>query len=218
MDIVGTVGDVVERDLTEQIQPALYLPFFVNPLRQGSQSSVGFDVTVQAAGDPAPLLSSLARVISDAIPNVAIKDVKYARERVEDSFHERAALEGVLSALGVSAALLAAIGLFGVTGYAVAERAAEIGIRRALGASRADIQLMILRETAIVLALGVALGLGLSWLARGFLQAFLFGVSALDPLTYIVVCVGTVAIGLLAALVPARAAATVSPARALAGS
>jgi predicted permease len=217
LDIIGTVGDVVEKDLTEQIQPALYFPFFINPLRQGSESSVGFDVSVQAAGDPEPLLSSLAEVISDAIPNVAIKDVKYARERVEDSFHERSALEGVLSALGISAVLLAAIGLFGVTGYAVAERSAEIGIRRALGASRADIQRMILRETGVVLGLGVALGLCLSWLARGFLEAFLFHVSAFDPLTHVVVCLGTVAIGLLAALAPARSAAAVSPSRALAG-
>jgi len=203
--------------LTEQIQPALYFPFFVNPLRQGNESGIGFDVTVQAAGDPEPLLTSLARVISDAIPNVAIKEVKYARERVQDSFHERSALEGVLTALGLSAVLLAAIGLFGVTAYAVAERSAEIGIRRALGASRTDILRMILGETSVVLGLGVALGLLLSWLARGFLQAFLFQVSALDPLTYTAVCLGTVALGLLAALAPARTAAAVSPSRALAG-
>jgi putative ABC transport system permease protein len=216
-DIVGMVGDVVEKDLAEQIQPALYVPFFINPTRQGSDSSIGFDVSVQAAGDPQPLLSSLEHAIRDTIPDAAVKDVKYARERVEDSLHERTALEGVLTALGVSALVLAAIGLFGVTAYAVSERSAEIGIRRALGASRGVVLRMILLETGLVLALGVALGLLVSWAARGFLQTFLFHVSALDPLTYATVSLSTVALGLLAAWAPARAAAAVSPARALAG-
>lgn len=216
-DIIGMVGDVVEKDLTEQIQPALYVPFFVNPTRQGSDSSIGFDVTVQASGDPQPLLSSLEQTIRDTIPDVAVKDVKYARERLEDSVHERTALEGVLAALGLSALVLAAIGLFGVTAYAVSERSAEIGIRRALGASRGAVLRMILLETGRVLGMGVALGLSVSWAARGFLQTFLFHVSALDPLTYAAVSLGTVALGLLAALAPARAAAAVSPSRALAG-
>jgi putative ABC transport system permease protein len=216
-DIIGMVGDVVERDLSEQIQPAIYVPFFSNPIRQSSESSVGFDVTVQAAGDAQPLLSSLELAIRDTIPDVAVKDVKYARERVEDSLHERTALEGVLTALGLSALVLAAIGLFGVTAYAVSERSAEIGIRRAVGASRGDVLRMILLETGLVLAFGVALGLLVSWAARGFLQAFLFHVSALDPLTYLAVSLGTLVLGLLAALAPARAAAAVSPSRALAG-
>jgi len=216
-EIVGMVGDVVERDLAEQIQPALYAPFFINPARQSSDSSIGFDVTVQAGGDPQPLLSSLEHAIRDTIPDVAVKDVKYARERVEDSLHERTALEGVLMALGLSALALAAIGLFGVTAYAVSERSAEIGIRRALGASRGAVLRMILLETGLVLALGVVLGLLVSWCARGFLQTFLFQVSARDPLTYAAVSLGTLALGLVAALAPARAAAAVSPSRALAG-
>ncbi|HEU4578713.1 MAG TPA: ADOP family duplicated permease [Polyangiaceae bacterium] len=216
-EIIGMVADVMETDLGEQVQPALYVPFFINPTRQGSDSSIGFDVSVQAAGEPEPLLGSLADAIRDTIPDVAVKDVKYARERVVDSLHERTALEGVLTALGISALVLAAIGLFGVTAYAVSERSAEIGIRRALGASRGDVLRMILMETGLVLVLGVALGLLVSWLARGFLQRFLFHVSALDPLTYAAVSIGTFGLGLLAALAPARAAAAVSPSRALAG-
>ena len=120
-------------------------------------------------------------------------------------------------ALGLSALALAAIGLFGVTAYAVSARSAEIGIRRALGASRGAVLRMILLETGLVLALGVVLGLLVSWCARGFLQTFLFQVSARDPLTYAAVSLGTLALGLVAALAPARAAAAVSPSRALAG-
>jgi ABC-type antimicrobial peptide transport system permease subunit len=112
---------------------------------------------------------------------------------------------------------LAAVGLFGVTAYAVAERAPEIGIRRALGASRRQILTMILREMGLVLAVGVVAGLGLSWLARSLIHSFLFGVAGDDPWTIVGVCLSTVTVGLLAALAPAQAAARVAPSRALAG-
>jgi ABC-type antimicrobial peptide transport system permease subunit len=119
-------------------------------------------------------------------------------------------------AFAVAALGLAAIGLFGVTGYAVAERSSEIGIRRALGASRRQIFAMIVRETAVVLLIGGGAGLALSWLGRGVLEALLYDVSAGDPLTVACVCLGTALVGLLAALAPALAAARISPSRALA--
>ncbi len=111
--------------------------------------------------------------------------------------------------------ILAAIGLFGVTSYAVAERSGEIGIRRALGASRGDILAMILRETILVVALGMTGGIACALATRTLLASFLYGVVAGDAATYVSVCVGVVTMAMLAALAPARAAASVPPSRAL---
>src|SRR5205085_1364567 len=103
-----------------------------------------------------------------------------------------------------------------VTSYAVAERSSEIGIRRALGASRRRISGLVLRETGTVVALGVLGGLLLSWAGRGVLEAFLFQVGAADALTIVSACAGIFVVALLAALAPAVAATRISPSRALA--
>jgi ABC-type antimicrobial peptide transport system permease subunit len=113
--------------------------------------------------------------------------------------------------------VLSAIGLFGITSFAVAQRTGEVGIRRALGATRRAVVGLVLRETARVVCVGVALGGVLSWFARQLLGTFLFGVSPLDALTYGAVCLGIALVALLSALAPALGASRVSPSRALTG-
>lgn len=217
LEVVGVVDDVMESDLTQPAAPAVYFPFLDNPLRQGNYTSFAFSVVVRPIGAAEPYLTALPRFLREVLPNAAIYGVELTRGRLEASLGERRALERVLAAFGVSALVLAAIGLLAVTGYAVAERSAELGIRRALGASRRDILGLVLRETGAVLALGVAAGLVLCWLGRGMLRSFLFQVGAADPLTYASVCAGIFAVGLLAAAGPALAASRISPTRALAG-
>jgi predicted permease len=216
LNIVGMVDDVLEKELTEPAEPAAYFSFLENPMRQGNHTSIAFGVVVRPHGDPLPHLTTLPRFLREVLPGSAIHGVELTGARLEATLSERRALERVLSAFGVSALVLAAIGLFAVTGYAVAERSAELGIRRALGASRRGILWLVLRETGLVVALGVLAGLLLSWLGRGFLQAFLFQVEAADPLTYASVCAGILFVALLAALAPALAATRISPTRALA--
>jgi putative ABC transport system permease protein len=216
IEIIGMVDDVLEQDLTETASPAVYIPFLASPGVWGSESSLGFVVAVRPQGDAAPFLTSLPRFIREVLPNAAINQVQLSHDRIDASLGERTALERVLTAFGAAALVLAVIGLFGVTSYAVAERSPEIAIRRALGASRRRILWMVLRETAAIVALGIAAGLGLTWLASGFLQAFLFRTGAVDPLTYASVCLGIFAVALLAALAPALVATQISPSRALA--
>jgi hypothetical protein len=217
IEIVGMSEDALEMDLSVGPRPAVYFPFLANPLGIASETSARFALAVKAPGDPRALISALPKAVGEVTRDAPVFDAGPLLEFVEHTFRERAALEGVLSVFAISAIILGAIGLFGVTAYSVAERAPEIGIRRALGASRGEILRMVLRETGAVVLLGMALGLLASWLGRGFLESFLFGVSAHDPATYAGVCFGVALVATLAALLPARAAAAISPSRALAG-
>jgi predicted permease len=215
--IVGMSEDALEMDLSKVAEPAVYLPFLVNPLRFSSSTSVSFRVAAKAQGGTEPLLATLPRALGTVLSESPVYDFGSLNDYIEHTFRQRRALERVLSAFGVSALLLGAIGLFGVTAYSVAERTSELGIRRALGASRGAILRLVLRETGAVIALGMLFGLMLSQLARDVLQGFLFGVSPNDPLTHALVCLGIPLVALLAAIGPARAAAAISPSRALTG-
>jgi hypothetical protein len=217
IEIVGMSEDALEIDLSAAPKPAVYFPFLSNPLLMASGSSARFAIAVKAPGDPRALISALPKAVGEVTHDAPVFDAGPLLDYVEHTFRERAALEALLSAFGIAAVILGAVGLFGVTAYSVAERAPEIGIRRALGASRGEILRMVLRETGAVVLFGMTLGLVVSWLGRGLLEAFLFGVSAHDPVTYASVCLGVALVATLASLVPARAAAAISPSRALAG-
>jgi putative ABC transport system permease protein len=216
IEIIGMVGDALEDDVTAPRQPAVYLPFFGHTLANSTPSSVNFAVAVKTSGSVEPLLRALPKAISEVVRHAPVFTVERLSERVERSFSDHSALECILCVFGLCALILAAIGLFGVTAYSVSERASEIGIRRALGATHGAIVRMILGETALVVGAGMVLGIGLCWLGRGLLAAFLFDVAASDAVTYLCVCLGISGVALTAALVASRAAFAISPSRALA--
>ena len=121
----------------------------------------------------------------------------------------------LLTIFAAIALSLALVGLYGLMAYSVGRRTREIGIRMALGAQRSDVMLLVLKKAALLLALGLISGLVASWFATRALQAFLFGVGRHDPITVLSVC-GLLAIsGLIAALIPARRAASIEPMQAL---
>ncbi len=215
-EIVGMVGDTIENDLTGPPTPQVYFPFAAAPLSVSGPTMAGFHVAVRGS-DPDRLARELPGTVGEAVPQIAVHDVRRMEEWVAESFWQRTALSRVLSALALAAVVLSAIGLFGITSFAVAQRKGEVGIRRALGATRRSVIGLVLRETARVVCAGVALGALLSWLARQLLGTFLFGVSPLDALTYGAVCLGVALVVLLSALAPALSASRVSPARALTG-
>ena len=113
------------------------------------------------------------------------------------------------------ALLLGGIGLYGVLEYSVLQRRREIGIRMALGATRRSVAQMILRQGSIVIGLGLGIGLLLAFVAGRWVTSFLYQVQPLDMLTYVSVALGLSAIGLMAALLPARKAASIEPMQAL---
>ena len=216
IEIIGMVESACEVSLTDPAPPALYFPFFAYPTRAVNQGNLRVSVAVKAAGSPDALLAQLPLAIREVLPEASVDDVQPLSQWVEDSYARRTALARVLSLLAVSATVLSVIGLFGVTSYAVALRSSEIAIRRALGASGRAICRMILLETGRVVALGLLLGVAGSWFTGRLLTTLLFGVTALDPRTYLAVSLGTLLATLPAALLAARAATRIAPAQALA--
>jgi putative ABC transport system permease protein len=215
LEIVGMVEDTLETDLTGPAPNHIYFPFSLGAMSVSGPSASGFTLAVRGQ-DPDRLLRELPPALATVLPGAPLLPVQLLEDWVSESFWQRTALSRVLSVLALAAVVLSAIGLFGVTSFAVTQRFGELAIRRALGATRGAVIALVLGELALVVSVGVALGALLSWLARQLLAAFLFGIGALDPLTYGGVCLGVALVSTLAALGPALAAARVSPARALA--
>jgi ABC-type antimicrobial peptide transport system permease subunit len=113
------------------------------------------------------------------------------------------------------ALLLALAGIYGLMSYSVSRREREVGIRMALGAQRSGVMLLVLRNAAALLGLGLAIGVGCAWFATRAVNAFLFQVGDHDPITLLLVCLLLAVCGLIAAFVPARRAASVDPMQAL---
>jgi len=118
-------------------------------------------------------------------------------------------------AFGMLATLLAAIGLYGVMAYSVAQRTREIGIRMALGALSGNVFWMVIKESLLLLSIGVAAGLGLSWAMTGYVKSQLYGVTPNDPVTMVLATLGIAAVALGSAYIPARRAVKIDPIRAL---
>jgi predicted permease len=169
-------------------------------------------LTKQAPGTLDPVLR---RALAEIDPNLTITSVRTMEEQVALSFNQERALAGLAGLFGIVALLLAAIGLYGVTAYTVAQRTNEIGIRMALGADRQRVMALVLRGAFSRVAIGLLLGLPLAVGAGRLIAAQLYGVSFWDPVA-LGVAAGSLALcGLVAALLPARRAASISPIRAL---
>jgi ABC-type antimicrobial peptide transport system permease subunit len=207
--IVGLVRDILHDGLKTHAKPAVYVSFH--------DGEFTYDPTllVRTTLPAATLLPVIRRELNQLDPGVALVEPRTLRDRVDDSiFVERmiATLSGFFGALAL---LLAAIGIYGVMAYAVARRTAEIGLRIALGAAPARIAWMVLRDGLLPIVLGVAIGLPLSLAAGRITASLLYGIKSNDPPTYVWTIAVLLAIGMLAAFLPARRAAAVEPIEAL---
>jgi putative ABC transport system permease protein len=154
-------------------------------------------------------------IVREVAPGVPVFQVRTMEQRLRDSMATARFNTMLLTLLGVVGLVLAAIGVYGVIAYFVTRRTQEIGVRMALGASKRHVIALVFRQAAWPLGLGIAVGLGMSALATRVLSPQLFGVSAYDPLTFIVVVVALAAVAVVASLIPATRAASVDPTRAL---
>ena len=168
--------------------------------------------TAQAPGALEPLV---ARTIADVDPNLTINSVRTLQEQITLSFNQERAVASLAGLFGIVALVLAAIGLYGVTAYAVAQRTGEIGLRMALGADRANVVDLVLRTAFRRVAIGLVLGLPLAVAAGRLMATQLYGVSFWDPYA-LGIAAGSLAVcALVAALIPAARAAAISPMHAL---
>ena len=203
-EIIGVVKDVLYDGLRSDVQPAIFF--------SGLQSSVKRrTIVVRTTGAPASLLPSIRVELSSLSPSVALTNIQTMDDVMADAQARDRFSTLLLSLFGVVALLLAALGVYGVLAYAVAQRTGEVGIRMALGADRADVRGMVLKDGMRLVGIGIALGLVGAFAVSGLLASQLFGVNPRDPVVLGSVAGVLLLSGLLASLIPAWRATRVDP-------
>jgi predicted permease len=207
IEIIGVVRDFSRRTLRDQQVETIFLNYFDQQSNDGT-----FFVKTRGRAESAfaPIRSAIAKVDPQLPVTLTVFD-----EQIERSLRAERMLAALSSAYGVLALLLAIIGLYGVMSFVVTERTQEIGVRMALGASRASAVWLIVRDAAVMIGAGTLVALPAVFALRRLVEAQLFGVNALHAPTIALAGVVLVAVGLGAAMLPAWRAATVSPIEAL---
>jgi len=204
LEIVGIARDVKNRSLSEAPKPFLYLP-----LLQDYRSNM--ILVVRTAIEPEKMSQSVRSEVAALDPEIPIFDVKTLEEHVGISLFLQRMAATLLSIFGLLALLLAAIGLYGVMAYSVSQRTREIGIRVSIGAERRNIFKLILGQGLAISVVGLLAGLVAALAATRLTANLLYGVSATDPVTFIVIALLLLCVTLLACYFPARRATKVDP-------
>jgi predicted permease len=207
-EVVGVVGDM-------RITTVTMSPFFQMYFGYQASPSNYMNLVVRGQGDVASLVPAIRTRIMERDPDVPVTQVSTMTDIISSSITGSRVLSLGTTLFAVTALLLSMTGLYAVLAYYVARRTREIGIRVAFGATATHVMRSVLgRGLALVMG-GLATGFGCAFGVTRFLQAQLFGVGATDPLTFTVVGLGLLVIGLLASVVPARRATRVDPVRAM---
>ena len=211
LEIIGVVGDVKTEDAREKQDPAVYRPI----LQIADEAAYTVNVQIRTAGDPNSFTQSVRQTINGIDDKIPIFGVTTLEEQVHGTLKQDRLIAQLVSFFGALALILACIGLYGVMAHGVARRTSEIGIRMALGARGGNIAWMILRETLMLVVLGLVIGVPTALLAAKFISSQLFGLKPADPVALIGAAVVLTLVALLAGYVPARRASRVNPLSAL---
>ena len=203
-EIVGIARTAKYRNLREQSLPFIYIPL-------GQEHQAGMTLIVRSTGDPAALIGPVRNEMRGLNKDVPVFSVQTMQERIGDQLAADRMIAVLLSIFGGGALLLAAIGIYGVMGYSVAQRTREIGVRIALGATQRDILKLIVGQGMFLVLIGAGIGLLLALALTRALKSLLFGVSATDPLTFAFVLFVLMSVALLACYLPARRATKIDP-------
>ena len=207
VEVIGVVADVRLVALDEPPLMMVYLPTGSPRSWQGSNASL----VVRGAVPPTALTASVRGAIRGVDSGVPITDLRPMGEIVSESVALRRFQMGLASLFAVFALLLAALGIYGVVGYSVARRRAELGLRMALGAQVSDLRNLVLREGMSPVIVGWAIGVLASWAVGRLIRSLLFSVTALNPLTLAVVTVAVLLSAVLACYLPAARATKADP-------
>jgi putative ABC transport system permease protein len=209
--IVGVIGNTKNRGLADQPAPQLFGLF-----RQLPSVNYGFkDLIARTAGDPYAVANAIRGQLQAMDPDLPLAEVMTMEEVIGDQMSDRrftTMLLGIFAAVGIS---LAIVGVYGVVSYLVAQRTQEIGVRVALGASRRDVMWLVLRQGLTTAVVGIALGLIGAWATQQMIRQLLFGVSTLDPATYVGGAMVLLVVAIAATVIPARRAMRIDPVIAL---
>jgi putative ABC transport system permease protein len=208
LTVVGIVGNTTVNPLSPRVPPLVYAAFAQAPSRDVA-------ILTRTRGEPAAFAPELRRIAVDVIPDTPLTGVLPMSDQTAQWLAPIRFMMRLLIGLAALALVLAAMGIYGVLSYVVAQRAPEIGIRVALGASTRRIVPLILRQGAVLAGLGILIGVAGALASAQVLRSLLFGASATDPLVLVLVSFALLTIALLACVVPVRRALRVDPVDAL---
>jgi predicted permease len=221
--VAGVVEDVRQRRATDELRPEIFVDYrqymtaeaTVRPgdaERVQNEGAIGFlSFAVRTSDDPAALIPKVRETVASIDPNIGIDAIAPMRDLEGNAVARERFYAVILGVFASVAALLAAIGIYGVLAYAVAQRTQEIGVRMALGAERHQVMALILRRGVALTAIGLTIGLIGAAASARLLQSMLFGIESRDPGTFIAVAVTFTVVALIASYLPARRATKVDP-------
>ena len=209
IEIVGVAKDVRYSSVRRaDNMGAIYIPSW-------SHGAEGRFLAVRVAGSPAPVIAAIKRQLRQMDPNVPMLASDSMADNVNANLKHERMIAYLCGCFGALALTLAAVGLYGVMAYAVAQRTREVGIRMALGARRLDVIGMIVREALVPVLFGIVIGTAGALAATRVIASLLFGVAPRDPLSFVLAVSAMFTVALLASAIPARRASRVDPAIAL---
>jgi ABC-type antimicrobial peptide transport system permease subunit len=192
------------------------MPHFTTLFRQTPDLNVGFKtLIVRTALDPLQLAGPIRAQLHSLDPNLPFAEVATMDELIEQQTADRRYTTGLLVLFAALGLLLAGIGVYGVVSYVVAQRTSEIGLRIAIGAQRADVMWLVVRQGIGMASAGAAAGLVGAWLFRKAVAQLVFGVSPGDPMTFFTAAAVLMALAVAACVIPARRAIRIDPMLAL---
>jgi putative ABC transport system permease protein len=211
MVVVGVVGDVRQTSIDQRLTPEMYVSY-----QQDKRFfAVPRDLAVKTVGDPLSLIAALRAEIWKLDKDLPLFRVQTMEQIVSKSISERRFNMLLLAIFALLALVLAIVGIYAVMSYTTAQRTHEIGIRISLGASAGDVLRLVMRQGLLLTICGVAFGIVGAWALTRVMTGLLFGVSATDPLTFILIAASLTVVSLLACYLPARGATKVNPLDAL---
>jgi putative ABC transport system permease protein len=207
-EIVGVAADVQHYQVGQTSMPQVYLPFAQRPDRD-------INFVIKASVPPLSLIGAVRNEIQTVDPDMPLEGVRTVGQIIAEDISTPRFRTTLLTSLGLTAMLLAVVGLYGVISYTVAQRSWEMAMRIALGAQQSSILRLVLRDGVPLVATGVVVGLGGALALTRVLESMLFGVSVNDPVVFAAVPSLLVAVAALAVLIPALRAKRVDPVRVL---
>lgn len=208
LTVIGVVNNVRQSGLAGDVMPEVYSPELEDV--GGALSFV-----IRVAGSPTHLISAVQGVVTEVEPNQSIHNLLTMEQRLANTTVSSRLNTTLLGSFAGIALLLAVVGIYGVTSYAVTQRRREIGVRMALGANKSDVLSLIIHGGLRLTLLGVAIGLVVAFGLTRYLSSLLYSVKATDPVTFLGVAMGLIGVALLACWLPARRASRVDPMEAL---
>ncbi len=205
LHIIGVVADVRDESLDAEPRPMVYVNYFQRP-----RHAARFEIVLRGRGDPATLIAAMrreARALNPEMPT----NFRTLEELVSTSLDNRRFTMTMLGLFSGAALALAMVGLYGIMSYITSERTKEIGIRMALGAQRGDMLQMVLRQSLMLVAIGIGTGIVAALGATRVLSTLLYGIGGADAATYLAVVSLLVLAALIASYLPARRAMKVDP-------